>query len=156
MIGACMHPPSTDCVRCCRPVAEAMRPPPGVVSLSTSVEVDAFCGAGSLMGDLVERELFPSPPKPPRVPGRISCTPGVCGGKPCLDGTRIPVDTLWSFIEVGHSDAEILRECPTLVAEDVKVSRALFKMARRHWKRKTKAAMREAFAVVAYGSEEHD
>ncbi|MBW3623459.1 MAG: DUF433 domain-containing protein [Armatimonadetes bacterium] len=50
---------------------------------------------------------------------RIFCIPGVCGGKPCIAGTRIPVWVLEHFRRSGASDAEILKAYPSLTAGDL-------------------------------------
>ena len=39
----------------------------------------------------------------------IECTPGVCGGAPCVVRTRIPVWVLVRARQLGVSDEEILR-----------------------------------------------
>ncbi|MFN0050707.1 MAG: DUF433 domain-containing protein [Planctomycetales bacterium] len=49
----------------------------------------------------------------------IESTPGVCGGEPCIVRTRIPVWILERMRRLGVSDAEILRNYPTLRAEDL-------------------------------------
>jgi uncharacterized protein (DUF433 family) len=52
------------------------------------------------------------------VPG-IESTPGVCGGDPCIVRTRIPVWLLEQMRRQGVSEADILRNYPTLRAEDL-------------------------------------
>ena len=49
----------------------------------------------------------------------IECTPGVCGGEPCIVRTRIPVWVLVQARNLDTSEAEILRCYPTLRAEDL-------------------------------------
>lgn len=50
---------------------------------------------------------------------RISINPQVCGGKPCVSGTRIWVSLILDFLAEGISEAELLAEYPQLVHEDV-------------------------------------
>ncbi len=49
----------------------------------------------------------------------IESTPGVCGEDPCIVRTRIPVWVLEQMRREGVSDADILRNYPTLRAEDL-------------------------------------
>ena len=49
----------------------------------------------------------------------IESTPGVCGGEPCIVRTRIPVWSLERLRQLGSSEADILRNYPTLNAEDL-------------------------------------
>ena len=42
------------------------------------------------------------------------------GGKPCIRGLRVTVGTIVGLVAVGHSDVEILRLYPHLVAEDIR------------------------------------
>ncbi len=49
----------------------------------------------------------------------IESTPGVCGGEPCLVRMRIPVWVLEQMRRRGVSEADILRNYPTLRAEDL-------------------------------------
>jgi uncharacterized protein (DUF433 family) len=50
---------------------------------------------------------------------RISIDPGICGGKPCIKGTRIWVSLILDFLAEGMSEAELLAEYPQLVHEDI-------------------------------------
>ena len=50
---------------------------------------------------------------------RITIDPAVCGGKPCLKGTRIWVSLLLDLLAGGMTEAEILAEYPQLAREDV-------------------------------------
>lgn len=52
---------------------------------------------------------------------RISVNPEICGGKPCVRGTRIPVHMVLELIEADLSlDAIIKEYYPNLAKEDVK------------------------------------
>lgn len=50
---------------------------------------------------------------------RISIDPAVCGGKPCIKGTRIWVSLILDFLADGMSEAELFKEYPQLAHEDV-------------------------------------
>ncbi len=49
----------------------------------------------------------------------IESTVGVCGGEPCIAGTRIPVWTLEQAWRLGISEADLLCAYPTLHASDL-------------------------------------
>jgi uncharacterized protein (DUF433 family) len=50
---------------------------------------------------------------------RISIDPRICGGKPCIKGTRIWVSLILDFLAEGMSETELLAEYPQLSHEDV-------------------------------------
>lgn len=50
---------------------------------------------------------------------RIAIDPEVCGGKPCIRGTRVWVSLILDFLADGVSEQEILADYPDLVHEDV-------------------------------------
>jgi uncharacterized protein (DUF433 family) len=50
---------------------------------------------------------------------RIAIDPNVCHGKPCIKGTRIMVSVVLDYLRAGESREEILRQYPTLTAEDI-------------------------------------
>lgn len=52
------------------------------------------------------------------MPG-IDVNPEVCGGEPCIVRTRIPVWLLVQLRRLAMSESEILRNYPTLGAEDL-------------------------------------
>jgi uncharacterized protein (DUF433 family) len=52
------------------------------------------------------------------APG-IDSIPGVCGGDPCIRGTRIPVWVLAQSKRLGMDEADILKNYPSLQAEDL-------------------------------------
>jgi len=49
----------------------------------------------------------------------IESTPGVCGGEPCVVRTRIPVWVLEQARRQGVNEADLLRNYPSLRAEDL-------------------------------------
>jgi len=50
---------------------------------------------------------------------RINIDPAVCGGKPCIRGTRIWVSLILDLLATGMSEAELRAEYPALTHEDV-------------------------------------
>jgi len=50
---------------------------------------------------------------------RISIDPAVCGGKPCIRGTRIWVSLVLDLLAGGMPEAELLTEYPGLVHDDI-------------------------------------
>lgn len=51
---------------------------------------------------------------------RISQNPAVMGGKPCIKGTRIPVEIVLDHLAAGGGDfAAVLSGYPDLTAEDI-------------------------------------
>ena len=50
---------------------------------------------------------------------RIAIDPQICGGKPCVRGTRIWVSLILDFLAGGMSEAELRKEYPQLVHEDI-------------------------------------
>ncbi len=49
---------------------------------------------------------------------RITVSPEVMGGKPCIRGLRFPVSRLLGLLAAGESEAAILAEYPYLESED--------------------------------------
>src|SRR5438270_11795698 len=56
----------------------------------------------------------------------VTSTPGVCGGKPCVTGTRIRVWDVGSLAQSGHSPDEILSHYPGLTLADVHAALAYY------------------------------
>ena len=50
---------------------------------------------------------------------RISIDPQVCGGKPCIKGTRVYGATILDGLAEGLTQQEILEHYPQLTVEDV-------------------------------------
>ena len=50
---------------------------------------------------------------------RISIDPQVCGGKPCIKGTRIWVSLVLDLLAGGRSEADVLAEYPQLTHDDI-------------------------------------
>jgi len=65
-----------------------------------------------------------TPVAPPKV--HITSTPGVCGGKPCIAGTRIRVWDVASLSQGGQSPDEILAQYPSLTLADVYAALAYY------------------------------
>ncbi|MCA9410833.1 MAG: DUF433 domain-containing protein [Candidatus Omnitrophica bacterium] len=53
---------------------------------------------------------------------RIEINPKVCGGKPVIAGTRIPVSVLLELLAAGESWEEILSGYPELSSDDMKAA----------------------------------
>ena len=50
---------------------------------------------------------------------RISIDPQVCGGKPCIKGTRMRVRDVLGLLAAGASRDEILEDYPYITDEDI-------------------------------------
>lgn len=50
---------------------------------------------------------------------RITIDPDVCFGRPCIRGTRIWVSLILDLLASGTTAAEVLKEYPQLIHEDV-------------------------------------
>jgi uncharacterized protein (DUF433 family) len=50
---------------------------------------------------------------------RISVDPEICGGKPCIKGTRIWVALVLDFLASGMTEAEMQAEYPQLTHQDI-------------------------------------
>lgn len=50
---------------------------------------------------------------------RIGIDPAICGGKPCIRGTRIWVSLVLDMLAAGTTEVELLAEYPQLTHEDV-------------------------------------
>jgi uncharacterized protein (DUF433 family) len=50
---------------------------------------------------------------------RITIDPRICGGKPCVKGTRIWVSLILDFLADDMTEAELLDQYPGLTHEDV-------------------------------------
>lgn len=50
---------------------------------------------------------------------RIVIDPAICGGKPCIKGTRIWVSLLLDLLAGGMTEAELLSEHPQIAHDDV-------------------------------------
>jgi uncharacterized protein (DUF433 family) len=54
-----------------------------------------------------------------RLLDRISIDPLICGGKPCILGTRIWVSLILDFLADGMTEPQLLSEYPQLTHDDV-------------------------------------
>ena len=50
---------------------------------------------------------------------RISIDPAICGGRPCIKGTRLWVSLIVDFLADGMTEAALLSEYPQLTHQDV-------------------------------------
>ncbi len=53
------------------------------------------------------------------IDGRITIDPNICNGKPTVRGKRIAVQTILEFLGAGETQKEILRQYPSLEADDI-------------------------------------
>jgi len=51
--------------------------------------------------------------------GRITIDPNLCNGKPTIRGKRITVQTIVEFLSAGETHEEILKQYPSLEAQDI-------------------------------------
>jgi len=56
------------------------------------------------------------------VSERIIIDDKICNGKPTIRGSRITVQSILEYLSVGDSEEEILKQFPSLEAEDIKAS----------------------------------
>ena len=57
-----------------------------------------------------------------RWQSRIRVDPNVCGGAPCIAGTRIMVSIILDNLAEGLTPDEIVEEYPPLTVEDVRAA----------------------------------
>jgi len=50
---------------------------------------------------------------------RIVADPNICGGEPCIKGTRIPVHVILSHLAAGEDQETILKNFPRLTRQDI-------------------------------------
>ena len=55
---------------------------------------------------------------------RITHSPGVMGGRPCIRGLRVTVGTVVGLLAAGHSVDQVVAEYPYLDAHDVRAALA--------------------------------
>ena len=53
---------------------------------------------------------------------RIVSDINICGGEPCVKGTRIPVRIILSHLASGETHVDVLRQFPKLTEEDIRAS----------------------------------
>ncbi len=61
-----------------------------------------------------------------RFKQHVTSSPGVCGGRPCIAGTRIRVSDVAALAQSGHSPDEILANFPRLKLADVHAALAYY------------------------------
>ncbi len=76
----------------------------------------------------MEQQMTPEPTgNPPRSREHIEVTPGICGGKPRIAGTRIRVQDVYVWHQVqGMSADEIVTQFPHLTLADVHAALAYY------------------------------
>jgi len=53
---------------------------------------------------------------------RVTVIPEVCGGQPCIRGTRIPIAVVLDALAEGLSPEEIVDHYPSLTVEDIRAA----------------------------------
>ena len=53
---------------------------------------------------------------------RVAVKPNVCGGKPCIRGTRIYVEIILDSLADGMTPEEIIDHYPSLAVEDIRAA----------------------------------
>ncbi|TAN50803.1 MAG: DUF433 domain-containing protein [Betaproteobacteria bacterium] len=53
---------------------------------------------------------------------RIGIDPAIRSGKPCIKGTRITVYDILEYLAGGMTEAQVLRDFPSLQREDIKAA----------------------------------
>ena len=51
---------------------------------------------------------------------RVASHPEICGGEPCIKGTRIPVHVILSHLAAGEEIRTILKNFPRIRQEDIR------------------------------------
>jgi len=51
---------------------------------------------------------------------RISTDPRICGGEPCVRGTRVPVHIVLGHLAAGDDAETILQNFPSLTQDDIR------------------------------------
>jgi len=62
---------------------------------------------------------------------RITISPDICHGRPCIRGLRYPVEFVRELLSSGMTEAEVLTDYPDLVPEDLAAVRWLETLRRR-------------------------
>lgn len=55
---------------------------------------------------------------------RITISPEICHGKPCIRGLRYPVEFILEMLSGDSTEAELLEDYPDLEVEDLKAAQA--------------------------------
>ncbi len=50
---------------------------------------------------------------------RIASNPDICGGEPCIKGTRVPVHVILSHLAAGEDYETILKQFPKITKDDI-------------------------------------
>jgi uncharacterized protein (DUF433 family) len=77
----------------------------------------------------------------PTISAHIESRPGVCGGKPCIAGTRIRVQDIWTWHELqGLTPEEIVTQFPQLGLADIHAALTYYHDHREEIQRQMKEA----------------
>ena len=67
--------------------------------------------SGLTENQVIELEIRPLPP--------VTSNPRIMGGKPCITGTRMPIDWVMGYLEAGRSLDQFLSEYPQYTRQQV-------------------------------------
>lgn len=82
--------------------------------------------------------------------GRVSVDPVVCGGKPCIRGTRIYIAIILDALAEGLTPELIIEHYPSLTKDDIRAASAYAaELARRNWHGRTCGRWRRGRHVPA-------
>ena len=56
--------------------------------------------------------------------GQVSVDPNVCGGKPCIRGTRIYIAIILDALAEGLTAEQVIDHCPSLKLGDIRAALA--------------------------------
>ena len=59
-----------------------------------------------------------------QAPGRITVDPSICGGRPCVRGTRIYVAVILDGLAEGLTQEQLIDHYPQLTPEDIRAALA--------------------------------
>ena len=69
---------------------------------------------------------------PTELAKHIVSNPDICGGRPCIKGTRMRVSDLLDALAAGASRADILADFPYITDEDISAALAFGARASNH------------------------
>jgi len=69
---------------------------------------------GLTENQVIELEIRPLPP--------VTSNPRIMGGKPCITGTRMPIDWVMQFLEHGYTLEQFLEQYPQYTREQVEAA----------------------------------
>lgn len=74
----------------------------------------------ALLGGVIARTTGAEYDSTMAIEERITVTPGVRGGKPCVRGTRITAYDVLEYLAGGMTEQQIVEDFPSLTSEDIR------------------------------------